>query len=537
MITLFFLLLVILSQMDDQSLVYTLDEALSATEFGNFQGLVLFYAGLGWFADAMEIMLLSFVGPTIKSEWGLSSREEGLLTTVVFAGMLLGAYLWGLISDNYGRRHMSFLSTSSYNEYNFILLINAMQASGLCDVEEYGRRKDGFLTSLRGFLGIAIVTSVAGFLSSFSPNYMSLLILRCLVGTGLGGGSVFSSWFLEFIPASNRGKWMVIFSTFWTIGTIFEASLAWIVMPRLNWRWLLGLSSIPSFALVLFYGLVPESPRYLCAKDRVTDAQLILEKIALLNQTRLPCGMLISDRITEQDEEFAPPNNTPLLSSPKHKAMDFKRAFSSFLLLFSPKFIQTTLLLWVLYFGNSFSYYGIILLTSELSLGKSKCHSITLHSDNFQNSSLYIDVFITSLAEIPGLLLSAIIVDRMGRKLSMIIMFILACVFLLPLAYQQSATLTIVSLFGARMCTIGSFTVACIYAPELYPTSMRATGAGTANAMGRIGGMICPLVAVGLVTGCNQTAAVLLFEAVMVLSVVSVLLFRFETMGQKLSNT
>lgn len=97
--------------MDEQEgLVYTLDEALSATEFGNFQGLVLFYAGLGWFADAMEIMLLSFVGPTVKSDWGLSSTEEGLLTSVVFAGMLLGAYLWGLISDNYGRRHIVFFS-------------------------------------------------------------------------------------------------------------------------------------------------------------------------------------------------------------------------------------------------------------------------------------------------------------------------------------------------------------------------------------------------------------------------------------------
>lgn len=66
---------------------------------------------------------------------------------------------------------------------------------------------------------------------------------------------------------------------------------------------------------------------------------------------------------------------------------------------------------------------------------------------------------------------------------------------------------------------------------------MRATGAGTANAMGRIGGMICPVVAVGLVSGCHQAVAVLLLEAVMVLSVVSVLFFRFETMGQKLSNT
>lgn len=73
--------------------------------------------------------------------------------------------------------------------------------------------------------------------------------------------------------------------------------------------------------------------------------------------------------------------------------------------------------------------------------------------------------------------------------------------------------------------------------PQLYPTSMRATGAGTTNAMGRIGGMICPVVLVGLVTGCNQTAAVLVFEAIIVLSVVSVLLFQFKRMGQKLSNT
>lgn len=59
------------------------------------------------------------------------------------------------------------------------------------------------------------------------------------------------------------------------------------------------------------------------------------------------------------------------------------------------------------------------------------------------------------------------IVDKIGRKLSMVIMFVLACIFLLPLAYQQSATLTTVLLFGARMFTIGSFTVACIYAPEV----------------------------------------------------------------------
>ena len=55
-----------------------------------------------------------------------------------------------------------------------------------------------------------------------------LVIFRGLVGIGLGGGPVLSSWFLEFIPASERGAWMVVFSSFWTLGTVLEASIAWV---------------------------------------------------------------------------------------------------------------------------------------------------------------------------------------------------------------------------------------------------------------------------------------------------------------------
>lgn len=81
-----------------------MDEALVETGFGKFQVLVLAYAGMGWVSEAMEMMLLSFVGPAVKSQWGLSPHEESLITSVVFAGMLVGAYSWGIISDNYGRR-------------------------------------------------------------------------------------------------------------------------------------------------------------------------------------------------------------------------------------------------------------------------------------------------------------------------------------------------------------------------------------------------------------------------------------------------
>jgi MFS family permease len=83
---------------------YTVDEALTSMGFGKFQFFVLAYSGMAKISEAMEMMLLSFVGPSVQSEWGLSAHEESLITSAVFIGMLVGAYSWGIVSDNYGRR-------------------------------------------------------------------------------------------------------------------------------------------------------------------------------------------------------------------------------------------------------------------------------------------------------------------------------------------------------------------------------------------------------------------------------------------------
>lgn len=482
----------------DENQTYTVDEAILAVGFGNFQVLVLLYAGMGWVSEAMEMMLLSFVGPAVQSTWGLSSHEESLITSVVFAGMLVGAYSWGFVSDKYGRR--------------------------------------------KGFLITAMVTAGAGFLSAFAPNFISLIIFRCLVGIGLGGGPVLSSWFLEFIPAPNRGTWMVVFSAFWTLGTILEASLAWFVMPTLGWRWLLVLSALPSSLLLLFYGMTPESPRYLCMKGRTNDALNILEKAARMNRTKLPSGILVSDHQIELDEKCTASEDTHLLPTAKKEDISpndmesNKGGASSLFMLLSPKLVRSTLLLWVVFFGNAFSYYGLVLLTTELNNGHNKCAPTELQSKESHDVS-YRDVFITSFAEFPGLLISAAIVDKLGRKLSMSAMFFLCCLFLLPLAFHQAPGLTTGLLFGARICITSTFTIVYIYAPEIYPTSVRTTGVGVASSVGRIGGMLCPLVAVSLVHGCHQTTAVVLFELVIFLSGISVLFFPFETKGCELSDS
>ncbi|KAK6131728.1 hypothetical protein DH2020_034525 [Rehmannia glutinosa] len=462
---------------NEMELFYTLDEALDMVGFGKFQALVLAYAGLGAMAEAMEVMILSFIGPSVKDEWGLSSGQESLITTMVFAGMLVGAYLIGLLS-------------------------------------------------------VAVVTSIFAFLSAFSPNYISLVVFRMVAGIGLGGGPVYTSWYLEFVPVRNRGFWMVIFSTFWSVGSMLEGSLAWIVIPRLGWRWLLALSSVPCLAAFVFYFLTVESPRYLYLNEKIADAHNVLKKMAAINKSELPSGMLVSHQVSELDEELTPSEDAQLLSIRKWK-VNIPKSVSPLFTLLSSSLIKTTLLLWVVYFGNSFVYYGVVLMTSELSSGQSKCGAIVLHSSK-TDSSLYRNVFITSLAEFPGLILSAVLVDKIGRRISMVLMYSCGFIFLLPLMFHLNELTTTCLLFGARMCIIGNYTIAGIYCPELYPTSVRTTGVGVATAVGRVAGMICPLVAVGLISGCHRMAAISLYEVVLLLAGISVLLLPIETKGRKL---
>lgn len=69
--------------------------------------------------------------------------------------------------------------------------------------------------------------------------------------------------------------------------------------------------------------------------------------------------------------------------------------------------------------------------------------------------------------ELPGLIFSAFVIDKFGRKLSMAVMFFVCCIFLLPLVVHQSRAVTVVLLFGARICITGTFAVVFIYAPEV----------------------------------------------------------------------
>lgn len=372
-----------------------------------------------------------------------------------------------------------------------------------------------------------MVIVAAGILSAFSPNYTLLIILGCFLGFGVGGGQVFSLWYLEFVPTQNRGKWMILYSSFWTFGSVIEASLGWvseqtlftnclsqllvvitvffvlcvfckIVMPRLGWRWLIAFTTLPSILVLFFSTFPPESPRFLCVKGRIHEAQNVLKKLEKWNRSKLPSGILVHDQIQDDDDES---KQTPLLSSSSSDSTERRKKntistnLSSVLTLFSSKLIRITIPLWIFFFGIIFLYYGIILMTSEFNRNSS-CNSSTNLPPQMKNkNNMYLNVFITSLAgnliifllsfffflalmefflfvvvvvaETPGLIFAAIMVDKLGRKITMGLSCSLSFIILMPLILHQNETVTTALLFGARMFIISTTTVLVTYAREV----------------------------------------------------------------------
>ncbi|MEE6511972.1 hypothetical protein FKM82_018885, partial [Ascaphus truei] len=277
---------------------FMVEDAVEAIGFGKFQWKLSVLTGLAWMADAMEMMILSILGPQLHCEWRLPSWQVALLTSVVFVGMMSSSSLWGNFSDQYGR-------------------------------------KTGLKISV-------FWTLYYGILSAFAPVYSWILVLRGLVGFGIGGVPQSVTLYAEFLPMKARAKCILLIEIFWAIGTVFEVLLAILVMPTLGWRWLLILSALPLLLFAIFCFWLPESARYDVLSGNQEKAIATLRRIATENGAPMPLGKLI---ISRQED--------------RGKMRD----------LFTPQFRCTTLLLWFIWFSNAFSYYGLVLLTTKLFRG------------------------------------------------------------------------------------------------------------------------------------------------------------------------
>jgi len=343
--------------------------------------------------------------------------------------------------------------------------------------------------------------SVATGLCALAGGLGTMLGLRFLVGLGLGGElPVASTLVSEFSPARRRGTMIVVLESFWAYGWVLAALIGYLVIPVYGWRVAFLLGALPALYLLVLRRGIPESPRFLLSQGRADEAE---DVVRLIGVEDVPAPRLVS-------------------SAADRASLRWVERVAQ---LWRPPYLRRTVMLWVLWFGIVYSYYGVFtwlpsLLSAELS-------SLTR---SFQY------VLIITLAQIPGYFSAAYLVERVGRKWTLV-SYLLACA-VGAFVFRNATSATDVLFWGSVISffNLGAWGVVYTYTPELYPTRIRGTGAGWAAAFGRIGGIIGPYV-VGLLLPSWQTTKegiFAMFAAVFLVIAVVVSALGEETKGGSL---
>ena len=372
-------------------------------------------------ADSMEFSLLSFLSICVGIDWNLSSSQTALISSVVFIGELLGSLCWGKIADSYGRRS-SFM------------------------------------------FGCSIIV-IFGFMSAFATSFVVLCLCRSLVGFGVGGLFVISDLLAEFMPLSHRGRYLVYVEYFWTIGSLFVAGLAWVLLSVSGWRILTFITVIPvTISLFLAYFYLPESPRWLISQRKVGEAERVILDIAACNNVIISPFSLSCDS-----------GNRNVQISESH----WKH-------LISKPMLKITLPLILIWASFGFTYNGIILFVAKV----------------FSNNSTiggpcsfdYLAITINAASELLGTLLATLLIDTWGRNRTQTYIYLAAAISILIISFSSSQYILLACAFIARSTLMGASNATWVITPELYPTHIRATGHSVCNSMARITAFFVPFL-------------------------------------------
>ncbi|CAD5122634.1 DgyrCDS11043 [Dimorphilus gyrociliatus] len=374
---------------------------------------------------------------------------------------------------------------------------------GIC-ADKFGR-KSALLLS-------ASIAFYYGSLTSVAPLFIWLLILRFIVGIGVSGTPQAITYYSEFLPSNSRGRSIMLIQFFFAFGAVFEVVLGFLIIPSAGWRWWIVTSCLPLGIFILITGFLPESPRYDLASGNVIAAKKTLDYIAEVNGIDMPLYKLKSKQTEGRG--------------------DVKE-------LFSKQHRISSLLLFCIWFGCGFLYYGISLLATELVKEGQTCISgaklKTLCECKPLKTEDYLDLMLTTAAELPGLLMMIIVIDKIGRKFSILASFTTSAAALYLLLICMSRYPMVTLLFIARAFISAGFQVVYVYTPEYYPTNCRAVGLGTCSAFARLGALITPFVAQVLLQSSHYLAFGLYATVALIIAGCAIIL-PVETKGRALEN-
>ena len=344
-----------------------------------------------------------------------------------------------------------------------------------------------------------LLDATFGLLSAMAPSFGALLALRFLTGLAVGGTlPVDYAMMAEFLPSGRRGRWLVGLEAFWALGTLALSLASWIASLYAGpdaWRWIFVATALPALVGIGLRLWVPESPYYLARTGRVDEARAVLDRVADANgQPRVAAAL-----------------------GAEHQAA------APFSALFAGALRRPSLLLMATWFLLSISYYGVFVwLPSQLAGA----------GYGFVRDQLFL--VLVALAQLPGYALAAYGVERWGRRPTLIGFLALGAIACLAYTVLSGPVLIGGATLLMSFALLGAWGALYAFTPEMYPTTLRATGMGAAGAMARVGGLLAPS-AVGLVVAASFGAAITLFAVLLALGAACAYAIRVETRGTPLA--
>ncbi|CAH0399854.1 unnamed protein product [Chilo suppressalis] len=353
---------------------------------------------------------------TIVMEWNLICERAWLkdLTQTAFQfGVLVGSLAFGIASDKYGRR--------------ITLTVSVI---------------------LEVFFGV---------MTSFLPDYWSFTAIRTVLGCAVGGIMVIGFVIvMEYVGNNCRDVVAALFHVPFTVGYMCLTLFGYFIR---DYTYFLLAISLSNVVLLSYICILPETPRWLLAVNRTSEAIVLMERIAKVND--LPTND-IQNKIEMYQLE--------------HKSNSQKKG--SLLDLFHfPYLRRNSLIMSFSWFACSYCFYGITLYLSHLT------------------GDVYINVLASGSVCLAACIIIIPVTKFMNRKTVAILTNVITSICLLSLAVvpegKASQVLGIIGVLFNYM----NFVILYLYCSEMFPTVVRNAAIGLSSMMARIGSMIAPFVA------------------------------------------
>jgi len=327
--------------------------------------------------------------------------------------------------------------------------------------DNFGRRRVFILSS--------VVMCVAIVLGTATPSYSLWLAYRAVVGLTVGAQTPAAYvLMMECVGSSKRGLVGGLIWTFWIVYVCLNVAIAYVLDSTASddgfatWRLMNLVTGVPMMLALIAFPWLPESPRWLLTQGRTQEAWAIALAMCNVNTVSPPRGRLAAEA-------------APADSAGAQQKLSMLHVFSLQPVNGVPV-VRLMLLNCVAWFSCTLGYYGLGMFIADMP------------------GSIYVNNFISTVIELPAYLGSGPVIDRVGRKLSLVVALIgggCACFLLIFIEKGSFATMLA---FAAKFAITGAFSIVYVFTSEMFPGDVRSIAMGVSNITARMGGIVSPQI-------------------------------------------